>query len=396
MLAAVDFIAYHDLQAQTGLSVFEELSTSFACRWRIGPNQLPSAAEIAVMLDHSGYHPGVKKGRGGYRHLFHLSHDLGDVGIYRRERENLKDYDIVFVPSALHYRQAVEQLAGTTVVMETGWAKYDQIPLVREKGSLIDLLDHLPYEHTLLYAPGLAWTREWEYLLPLFGSLPWNIIVKNHIYVNNEQRLPPGQESEYVRHLESADSMEKAVLAAAAPNMVVAPRGINICGLFPSVDVLISDQSSVLLEFVPFGLSLETGRYNDNESAYAPESSHLSEHVRFLDKAQICDVLSSPQSFEGFVLAEKSRRAGLPRDYQENTNLSTGKLTALIVQRYLGELEKCTAAHNGSVVGRFMARAVGPSNRDKQRIETVLRALRASWLAEKSSVWGCARCTPPT
>src|SRR5262249_4740590 len=69
---SIDFIAYHDLQAQAACTVFDTLARHFDCRWRIGPDQRPSGAEVAVMLDHFGFHPRLTKGDGGYRHLIHV------------------------------------------------------------------------------------------------------------------------------------------------------------------------------------------------------------------------------------------------------------------------------------------------------------------------------------
>ena len=104
MTREVDFIAYHDLQAQAGVSIYEEMSKSFVCKWKIGPNQISSSAEIAIMLDHTAFQPKIRKGKDGYKYLFHLSHDLGDVEIYKDEYERLKDFDIIFVE--MLYEQA--------------------------------------------------------------------------------------------------------------------------------------------------------------------------------------------------------------------------------------------------------------------------------------------------
>ena len=41
-------------------------------------------------------------------------------------------------------------------------------------------------------------------------------------------------------------------------DMIVAPRGLNACTLFNAVDYLISDTSSLLAEFTPFGVSIES------------------------------------------------------------------------------------------------------------------------------------------
>lgn len=390
MLRKVDFIAYHALQAQAGESIYDEMSKNFDCKWKIGPDQTPSGAEIAIMLDHSAFQPKIRKGNGRYKYLFHLSHDLGDVEIYRNEYESLKNYDIIFAPSEFHFKYAQEQLSKKTIVLLTGWAKYDRMIFSEKYYNLESKIKKLPFKHTILYAPTFAWTYEWTYLLPLFKKLPCNIIIKNHIYVDKEQMFPPGQELEYKQHLESANKMEKAVLEGDGSNMLVVPREINICSLFKYVDVLISDQSSVTLEYLPFGFSIETGRYNPNENDCAPSSSSLSNEVCFLDKMKICEMLSSKEKFDEFMISEKLRRNMIPNKNNEISRVSVAKLTTWLITKYLDEMEKASSTQNINVFNKFAKRIFGHFVIDKLRNEdkmTTMRDLFVEKLKNKQLEW---------
>lgn len=335
MLRQVDFVAYHDLQAQAAESIYEEMSKYFECKWKIGPNQEPSGAEIGILLDHTGFQPKVRKGKSGYKYLFHVSHDLGDVEIYNNEYDRLKEFDIIFAPSLIHYKLAKERLATKAIVLQTGWAKYDNMHFIEDEFDLEKKIKILPYDHTILYAPSFAWTYEWLDLFPLFQKLQCNIIIKNHIYVNSQQSFPKGQELEYKQHLESADKMESVVLETNTPNLLVVPRKTNICKLFPYVDVLITDRSSVALEFAPFGISIETGRYKLNEKDLFPECSRMSEDVLFLSKVKLFEVLGSIDSFHEYMISEKLKKNAL--SINKISKVSVAKLTTKLIINYLHE-----------------------------------------------------------
>jgi CDP-glycerol glycerophosphotransferase (TagB/SpsB family) len=359
----IDFIADHDLQVQAAESIFEELGQYFDCKWRIGTNLTPSGAEAAVMVGHPGDHPKIKKsgvvmvkhGRSipsvwhpletlhspidsikalwrGYSYLFFVPHDLGDIEIYSFEKRRLKTYDIIFAPSLLHYMHAKEQLGRKAIVLQTGWAKYDKMEFSGEYKEVEQHIKRLPYGFTILYAPSFAWSYEWKYLLPLLKNLPCNIIVKNLIFINKGQPLPEGLESEYREHLESAEQMEQFIAGGNPSNVIVAPRELNICCLFPYVNLLISDQSSALMEFVPFGACIETGRNTPDENDVTPTISRISKDVIFLDKTQLCDVFGSMEKVNKFMANNK------PKTVSDVGKISTGKLTTYLIRKYLEEV----------------------------------------------------------
>lgn len=348
----VDFIAYHDLQAQAGASVFDALAGHFDCRLRLGPGQAPEGAEIAVLLDHTGYHPQVRKSFRGYKHLFHLSHDLGDVRVYEKEADRIREFDIVFVPGPVHLQQARRALGREAILLETGWAKYDRMDFPAEQRGLARLLAGLPRQRTLLYAPSMPGTYEWKRLFPLLERLPCNVIVKNHICVNSGQPYPKGQEEEYRGHVASVEEMEAFVIRENRAHWIVAPRQMNICALFKFVDVLIADQSSVLLEFLPFGVSVETGRFNAYPADTLYEASAISPAVVRADEAFLAQALDSAENLERFI---SSRR---PADGSEETvvdpGLSAGKLTAKLLEQYLCEVQADRVYNATEYLARLM------------------------------------------
>ncbi|MEH2081152.1 MAG: adenylyltransferase/cytidyltransferase family protein [Nostoc sp.] len=338
----VDFIAYHDLQAQAGLSVFEAMSQHFDCRWLIGPNQQPTDAKAAILLDHTQHHPNIKKSADSYQYLFYLHHDLGDIDAYEIEKQRLKDFNIIFVPGDFHFHHAQKILGSsyaqpfqksTRLILQGGWPKYDKMLLPEKYSELAQKLSNLPYKHTLLYAPTWGHTREWEQLLPLFKNLPCNLIIKNHIYVNPGQAYPKGLEAMYESCLRSVQEMEETALANNLPNIIVAPRNLNICSLFSFVDVLVTDQSSVSLEFLPFGTSIETGRFNTNSNQLKSQSNLISKDVLFMSLEKLNEVFASDASFHDFIKFHKHKQN---YDSIVNTNIkSSGELIVQLIDRYI-------------------------------------------------------------
>lgn len=338
----VDFIAYHDLQAQAGLSVFEAMQEHFDCRWLIGPDRQPTCAKAAILLDHTQHQPQIKKSPEGYQYLFYLSHDLGDIDTYQVEKNNLKDFNIIFVPGENHENHARQAFGSTNqqpfgqntrLVVQGGWPKYDKVNRSLDNRDLEQKIANLPYKQTILYAPSWGYKNEWEQLLPLFKNLPCNLIVKNHIYVNQGQAYPKGSEAIYESCLQSILEMEAAALADNLPNIVVAPRTLNICSLFPFIDVLVTDQSSVGIEFAPFGISIETGRFNPDPNQLRPQSSLISDYVLFMPLDQLQTVFASTETFTNFIKINKNKNN---ENYVVNPKIKfSGKTIAKLIDRYI-------------------------------------------------------------
>jgi hypothetical protein len=365
---AIDFVAHHDIQAQAALSIFEDLSADFDCRWLIGPDRQPSGAAAALLIDHAPFQPRIRKSLSGYRYLFHILHDLADLPVYDNERRRLSTCDLLLVPGPLHREHALRALGSRAVVHEIGWPKYDRMEIPTEHAAFTRRLEALPHPFTVLYTPTRAFTYEWRYLLPWLRELRCNTILKNHIYVNPGQPLPAGCEAEYEASMRSADEMEATLTGDAVDHMIVAPRRLNVCALFPHAHLAIADQSSVVAEFLPFGISVETGRYTPREDQSAPEISRMFPDVVYLPRTELGEAFGSPASFEAFVAAQ---RRGSPRKGPAPVTVPAGKAGgrgAAIIRRLLDHAEKAPMARR---VLRQLARCRG------ELAFTVNRGLRA-------------------
>jgi len=331
----IDFIAYHHMIAQCADSVFRSLVDDFGheCHWRIGPHWQPTGATAGVLLDHRGFQPFVRKGAGAYRFLFHMSHDVADVHIYRED--NLRDMDIVFVPGTRHLHAARQALGPAQAIEVIGWPKYDQLRIQNQFESLRRQLDALPARRTVLYAASCPNNWEWRDLFPGLAQAGVNVVIKNHIVVDDDQPFPVGHEELYTESLRSINAME--VEARDLHGFVVAPRKLNICTLFPYVDVLISDGSSALLEFLPFGLSIETGRTWKKRPAaddFEPEAGRLSSEVLVLRTAALAALLSSPGELADLIQTRKSARHA-DRVIDLVPDRSSGHYAAKLIDAYL-------------------------------------------------------------
>jgi hypothetical protein len=308
-MLSIDFVAHHDIQAQAAQSIFEELSYRFECRWLIGADRVPTGAAAGLLIDHAAFQPRIRRSLSGYRYLFHILHDLADFPVYETERNRIRTCDLVLVPGPMHAEQARKSLGDDAPVHEIGWPKYDRMAIPPQHKAFEEKLRALPHDLTILYTPTRAFTYEWRYLLPLLRELPCNTVLKNHIYVNPGQPMPAGCEEEYVVSMRSADEMEAAVASYACDHVIVAPRTLNVCSLFPFAKVAIADQSSVLAEFLPFGISIETGRYDPDENHCEPEISRYFPEVAYLPRSELVAMLSSPAAFDAFIAGRRASSA---------------------------------------------------------------------------------------
>lgn len=257
----IDFIAGHPLLAQGAQSVYEALKDKAACQWHIGRPIAYTGGAALILIDHVHHHPDFYK----WKYKFYLMHDLGDVDDYKRERKILRQFTTVIVPDETHAVLARRYLTTHwwhrgAQVFTGGWPKYDELLL--PDSELAKTLEALPDQPTILYAPSWAAEEEWRQLFPALAALPVNVIIKNHPYATAPREVV----SDYYKR--SRQLVEEMETTARQLKMVVTPRDCNICTLFPYVDTVISDQSSVAAEFLPFGLSIETGA-NPNGPAVA-------------------------------------------------------------------------------------------------------------------------------
>ena len=96
---------------------------------------------------------------------------------------------------------------------------------------------------------------------------------------------------------------------AAELGFSVIRRDENICNLFNKADVLLSDSSSCLIEFLPFGVPLATGGGPLSDSlGYLPEVALLSEDVWLCPVGKL--TLIDPKTFFDLIRAYSQGKKG--------------------------------------------------------------------------------------
>lgn len=332
---SIDFIANHELQAIAAQSVFDALNVHFQCQWLMGYDQKPTGAEAAILLDHRVFQPKINKLFGGYKYLFHMTHDLADLELYSSREENFDDFDIIFVPTNEHLFYAKKALGFKQSICVSGWPKYDLMEMPNDCSFMAEKIRNFPYKKTIIYAPTFADNWEWKEILPSLCSMECNVILKNHVYVGANKIVPSNSVNVLKESLYSAHEMEAMLLTYKKPNLIVAPRSMNICCLFPYSHILISDRSSCLLEFLPYGLALETGRYGRSNSEAKPEVSLISDKVAFLPSNELCSLLRDEVRFEQFVSMRSLEINRNPAKMKIPFMGCSGKTVAQIIDKYL-------------------------------------------------------------
>jgi hypothetical protein len=295
----IDFVAYHNLQAQCGQSLFTELVKVDRCAWRINGNQKYTGADILIMLDHAPHHPDLI---GKYKHRFYFPHDMGELILHYQEQEILKNYTAYFVPTDIH-KTTFEYMFNRDVY-NVGWLKFDDDCIDYAAEEILTEAKHRG-KPVILYAPTNPDTWEWTALLRQLKK--YTVIIKNHILTNPGQAAPKGLEKKYADMFKSVAEME---VSAVRHDMILAPRSMNCYHLFKGVDYLISDTSSLLAEFTPFGVSIETGRYNQDPACKSQEMSDVFKAIYRLDDIDL-KAITELKRRESVVSAEKGagRRA---------------------------------------------------------------------------------------
>ncbi len=310
---AVDFIGHHRIHFQSLLPIIEELSAEFECRELMGPDVTPSGASVAVVTDHLAFQPQVNLKN--YSHLVHVSHDLSDVDVYRKERKRISDFSLILAPSEVHKSFVTRYLPGVKCSV-VGWIKDGASQVDRDSQA------HYSKNSQILF----AWTdinsTDWRNILFAAAESNLNFKVKNHVYFEHELGHPPpkNQESEYLRLLSESRDMAKFFQENEFRNLSLIDSGRNLTDAYFSADILVTDYSSAALEFVRFGVSVETGipsRVNflgleskrRATSALVKEVRYISEKelIRTLPNMTIDDFLEIPQNSKAPYSASEFR-----------------------------------------------------------------------------------------
>ncbi len=300
----LDIYCHHEIQWQAFTRVAELLEPHHKCNRLIGPAQKPWQNDVAVLVDHACFQPFAN--RSNYSRLIHVAHDLGDTDVYRNESERLSQCDLLLVPGPLHYEAARRALSNIPIV-QVGW------PKLSVAGS--KSFSEIPKPAlgvNVLYAPTNIHTGEWKDLVPALVATGHNITIKNHIYWDYENQVPPpsGCEEDYNAALENLKELDAFVKENRFANLHISSRRGNLCNLFPTNDILITDASSAAAEFISFGPAIETGRVSANKAQTVPYISQYSRSVSFIPVDDLLVALPSDRAFFENLLAEKNSRTG--------------------------------------------------------------------------------------
>jgi len=190
---------------------------------------------------------------------------------------------------------------------------------------------------TVMYAPNCPGAAEWDNLWVRIKDLPVNFIIKNATYaVEPGAPTPP----HYARILKTVDRTEQEAIASKRPHTIVTPRDLNICKLFPHVAMVISTKSSVLAEFLPFGVSVEVDMPWPSEIYSALISRDYSDIV-VLAKEELYRTLSSAGALREFLdqhpvmVHQKEALCRFP-----NRDVSAGQRAAGVISDFLAGSER--------------------------------------------------------
>ena len=275
----VDLVAHHSIQSGCIEPIIKNLNPRFQCSVRIGANFIPDNGEMAIVTDHLAFQKYVTKKY--FKYLVHVSHDLSDIEIYKTERRRLSEFDLILCPGFIHYEQCRKFLPKVTAV-PVGWMKFSHMPLKRfrfgterPKGVLLALTD-------VGYSP-------WEKVINELIELDIPVYIKNHVYYDADSGLepPPGLEEEYKKHLSELKKFQLYVTAQNFSKVTTLDPKAPITDFFNLVDVLVTDWSSAAVEFLPFGESIEIGKFPRknfyDEEDIEPSSSKICSEVTFVD-----------------------------------------------------------------------------------------------------------------
>ena len=180
-------------------------------------------------------------------------------------------------------------------------AKFDTIGI---KPEMDEIINSMPYEFTILYAP--SWEKgEGLELVNTIRDFPFNLIIK--------YRPAPGKKED----LEKIPYVEE--LARETANVKVIPAEWDFLSVARYVDMLIADCSSTLVEFLPFGKSIQLMK--------KPKSKYI-ERIRIDKLKKFLKKLKSEK-----VKSYKNDKA--VSEYFYKIDGAVSKRTADIVEEYL-------------------------------------------------------------
>ncbi|ESS74081.1 hypothetical protein MGMO_5c00200 [Methyloglobulus morosus KoM1] len=324
----IDFIAHHNIQFQSIGDICSILSKKYDCNALIGQASKPSGAEVGIMLDHSVFQPSVNKKN--YQYLIHMSHDLADLEVYSNEKNYLKYYNLILVPGKAHKGEAKKSLPRVHI-LPIGWPKLGKI--------LSSGVTQRNTEKAIIYAPSFIGNREWVELLPILVNTGYKVLIKNHVYYDYENGLEPpkGSEIEYQESIKSLIEMEDYLKKCNFKNVEYIDRRSNLCDIFFRAQLLITDSSSASIEFLPFGCSIETGRFADPSVSAKPQSSIFCKEIKFMPFPELKKILCDYAQLEGFFERKLPKDISINNQFIYEPPIDSSSYAASIIDMFIQE-----------------------------------------------------------
>jgi hypothetical protein len=129
--------------------------------------------------------------------------------------------------------------------------------------------------------------------------------------------------------------MEAEAAASGRERLVIAPREMNVCALFPYAQLLISSKSSVLPEFLPFGASVEIDIPFPRQCD-SPLISRTYTDIAHLSSPELLTLLRSSNRLKQFLRQREEQRGRGAKLFQyPNETVTSGQRTAGLIRQYL-------------------------------------------------------------
>ena len=326
----VDLIAHHSIQSGCVEPLIDLLGQGFAVRTRIGPNCIPDSAELAIVTDHLAFQKHVTKKN--YKFLVHMSHDISDIEVYKSERKRLSEFDLILCPGLAHYEICREYVPSVTAI-PSGWLKYSYLPQEKFRFGR-----NKP--RAILLAITEIGFSPWQEILDQLIKTDIPILVKNHVYYDVDAGLPapPGLEIEYTNHISELSKFSNYVESLNSQKITILDPKSRITTYFSEVDVLVTDWSSAAVEFLPFGESIETGRFRKLKKSKTVSiermDSNLIEGVHFVSIENLVPMLISNSINQLPESTEKNKRPF--SDYCFFPQSGAGAFTADVLKSIFG------------------------------------------------------------
>ena len=341
-METIQFIAHHDLQAQSFLGILPFLK-EHRCIVSVGQNVLiDPAATIVVVADHLAFQCNIKK-NSKYK-LVHISHDLADLDIYRTEHKHIKDFDLVLCPSFSHY-EICQSLFPQVAAYPVGWAKSESDDKQPIGGQIFPDKDK-----TIIFAPTEIADLNWRRFVDVFENSKYQVLIKNHVYWNYEEGNEPplGQEIRYNHHKTALLELEEYLISHNLLHMELVDRKSNISDIFSRAKFLLTDSSSAALEFAGNGFALEFGLFDSALGVRVPDVSLVDNQVLFIDEEELLTVLKAGELEEFSKSLIGSQKVGSKLQILQDLSLPVDAISAFLIvfskKRKVSEFKKWSSS----------------------------------------------------